>query len=247
VPATLASMDRQVNSIQQNNSENVVLTTPQISCWITSLKRNPARIQDPNFVRSLNIRERHFDTLSGQYTSDLGRSYSVETIMPVPYDLFMQADLWTSNEMQKHQLLEQILILFNPSIDLQTGNNPFDWTQLTIVDLEDITWSSRSYPAGTTDTIDTATLAFRVPIWLSAPAKVKRQSLIHQVVMDIGRLDKMEIDNGEGYYFADADLISRLIVTPGDFSITVNRDEITLLNPNDSIKDAEGKPMTSRQ
>lgn len=133
VPATLATMDRQVNSIMQNNSENVLLSTPQISCWISALRRNPERIQDPNYVRSINTYERAIDPDTGKYTSDLGRIYNIETYMPVPYDLIMQTDIWTSNEYQKQQLLEQILILFNPSLDLQTGMNPIDWTSLTIV------------------------------------------------------------------------------------------------------------------
>ena len=244
VPATYATMDRQVNSITMNNSENVVQSTPQISCWITSLKRNALRIQDPNYVRTMNVYEREYDELAKKYTSELGTIYNIETYMPVPYDLTMQTDIWTSSELQKQQLLEQILILFNPAIDLQTGNNPFDWTSLTIVELEDITWSSRTYPAGTTDTIDVASLTFRVPIWLTAPTKVKRQNIIEQIVIDIGRLEKMNQENGQGFYWTDADLISRLIVTPNNFSVSIDKNEITLLNHNNAVLDAEGNPMT---
>jgi hypothetical protein len=167
--------------------------------------------------------------------------------MPVPYDLFMQTDIWTTNELQKHQIIEQILILFNPSIDLQTSNNPLDWTALTVVELTEITWSSRTYPAGTSDNIDIASLTFKVPIWLNAPSKVKRQNIIEQIVIDIGQIETMNQENGEGFYWAGADLISRLIVTPGGFNISVIGNEITLLNPNDStnncLLDLEGNPM----
>lgn len=231
VPATLASMDRQVNSIMQNNSENVLLSAPQISCSIVTLRKAADRIQDPNFVRTTNVFEREFNPATRQYVeNNLGKTYTVESYMPVPYDLVVHMDLWTSNEFQKHQLIEQILVLFNPSIDLQTGTNPIDWSSLTIVELEDITWSSRSYPAGTTDQIDVTTLAFKIPIWLNAPAKVKRQNIIHQIVIDIGELQTKNEDNGEGMYWSQSDLIARLIVTPGDHYINVIGNEITLLS-----------------
>ncbi len=244
IPATFASMDRQVASIIQNNSENVVLSTPQISCWIASMKRAPERIQDPNYVRTINVWERDIDPITNRYTSQLGNIYNLETIMPVPYDLTMQTDIWTSSEQQKQQILEQLLILFNPSIDLQTGNNPFDWTSLTIVSLEDITWSSRSFPAGTTDAIDIASLTFKVPIWLTAPSKLRRQNFIQQIIIDIGQVETMNQENGEGFYFSDADLLTRLIVTPGDFCVKVSGDIVTLLNPANSVLDVQGNPIT---
>jgi hypothetical protein len=244
IPATLATMDRQVNSILNNNSENVILTTPQISCWIASIRRSPERIQDPNFVRTINFWQRDIDPATQQLTSDLGQIYSVQSFMPVPYDLTMQVDIWTSNELQKQQILEQILILFNPAIDLQTGVNPIDWSALTYVELQDITWSSRSYPAGTSDTIDVASLTFRLPIWLNAPSKVKRQNIIQQIIIDIGEVEDMNIANGEGYYFSDSDLISRLVVTPGDFQIEVQGGIITLLNYDNSVVDIQGNPIT---
>ena len=40
--------------------------------------------------------------------------------MPVPYNLTMQVDIWTSNSDQKFQLLEQILTLYNPSVDINS-------------------------------------------------------------------------------------------------------------------------------
>ena len=39
--------------------------------------------------------------------------------MPVPYLLNMQVDVWTSNTDQKLQLMEQILVLFNPALEIQ--------------------------------------------------------------------------------------------------------------------------------
>ena len=42
----------------------------------------------------------------------------------------------------KLQILEQILVLFNPSLEVQTTDNYIDWTSLTHVMLESVNWSS---------------------------------------------------------------------------------------------------------
>ena len=60
----------------------------------------------------------------------------------------LNADIWTSNTDQKLQLLEQILVLFNPSLEMQTTDNFIDWTSISVVNLENVTWSNRSVPVG---------------------------------------------------------------------------------------------------
>ena len=80
---------------------------------------------------------------------------------------------------QKHQQFLQILIFFNPSIELQTTDNYLDWTSLSVLNLEGITWSSRQVPVGTSLTVDIATLTINSPIWLSAPIKVKQLGIIN--------------------------------------------------------------------
>ena len=46
-------------------------------------------------------------------------------ILPVPYNLTMQL-MSGLIEIQKLQILEQILVLFNPSIQLQQTSNPLN-------------------------------------------------------------------------------------------------------------------------
>ena len=50
--------------------------------------------------------------------------------MPVPYNLTMQVTIGTLIQDTKLQLMEQILVLFNPTIQLQQNSNPFGWTQI---------------------------------------------------------------------------------------------------------------------
>ena len=97
----------------------------------------------------------------------------------------MKAEIWTSNTDQKLQLLEQILVLFNPSLEIQTTDNYVDWTSISVVDLSSINFSSRTIPQGTESDIDICTLDFQTPIWISPPAKVKKMGIIKNIIMNV--------------------------------------------------------------
>ena len=92
--------------------------------------------------------------------------------------LRINADIWASNTDQKLQLLEQILVLFNPSLEMQTTDNFVDWTSITAIHLESVQWSSRSTPVGIDSEIDIASLTFSVPIYISPPTKVRKMGVI---------------------------------------------------------------------
>jgi hypothetical protein len=94
-------------------------------------------------------------------------------------------DIWTSNTNQKMQLLEQMLVLFNPSLELQSTDNYIDWTSLTVLYLKDVRWSSRTIPVGTDNPIDIATLTFTLPMWITPPAKVKKLGVIERVIASV--------------------------------------------------------------
>lgn len=238
VPVKLASKDRQVAHIIRNNSDNTTLATPQISCWMSSMTRVPERTQTPNFVDSVNVWEREIDPATNRYTNKPGRSYTVERMMGVPYDMTMNVDIWTSNEDQKAQIVEQILTLFNPSIDMQISDNPLDWNALGIVEHQGIEWSSRSFPIGSDD-IDVTTLTFRVPIWISPPAKVKKQNIIQQIITNINTSPTIEPNDGiiVDSHWSESDMRNRLIVTPGDYHVELMGDQATILSGSQSLEE----------
>ena len=62
--------------------------------------------------------------------------------MPVPYKLTMNCDIWTSNTDQKLQILEQIFMLFNPSLEIQTTDNYIDWTSLSVLNMDNINYNN---------------------------------------------------------------------------------------------------------
>jgi hypothetical protein len=135
-------------------------------------------------VGKVHIRERAVNS-QGEYLNYEGDNYTVERLMPTPYKLGVKVDIWSSNNDQKLQILEQILMLFNPSLEIQTTDNFVDWTSLSVVDLVQVNYSSRSIPVGTAEEIDVASLSLTTPIWISPPAKVKRLGVITSVISNI--------------------------------------------------------------
>ena len=220
-PVSLAGKNRQVGHILRNNSENTILSTPRVTCEMIDIQMSPNRRQNPNHVSTVNIFERAIDPSTNDYSSELGNTYTVERFMGVPYDMKMRVNIWTSNELQKHQFFEQVLYLFNPTLDIQTGDNPIDWTSLTYVEMEEggISWTNRELPIGTDDDIEISSITFKMPVWLSPPAKIKKQNIIHQIITNIGTInenDKYIEGQAGGYNFSSSDLHTRVIVTPGN-------------------------------
>lgn len=187
VPVIYGDASRQVANIISEGSENKMPTVPKIACYISGLEQERERTGDPTFISKLHIRERDFDIVNGQreYNQNQGANYTIERLMPSPYKLTVKADIWTSNTDQKLQLIEQILVLFNPTLELQTTTNIADWSALTVLTLNSVSFSSRSIPVGADSDIDIATLEFSAPIWINPPAKVKKLGIIKTIIANI--------------------------------------------------------------
>ena len=188
IPVMYGDLTRQVANIIRDNSENKMPTVPRMACYITGLQMDSSRLSDPTFVSKVNIRERAYTVNEDgerEYTGAPGKNVTVERLMPTPYTLTMKADLWTSNTDQKLQLLEQILVLFNPAFEIQTNDNYIDWTSLSVVYLTNQTFTSRSIPAGTETDIDICSLEFEIPVWISPPAKVKKLGIVRSIIANI--------------------------------------------------------------
>jgi len=189
VPVMYGDLTRQVGHIIRDNSENKVPSVPRMAVYITNLQQDRNRLADSTFVSKMHLRERELDSATGNYTEFQGSAYTVERLMPTPYTLTVKVDIWTSNTDQKLQIMEQILMLFNPSLEIQTTDNYIDWTSISVLDLKDITFSSRNIPVGAESEIDIGSITFETPIWISPPTKVKRLGVIHNIIMNIHDTD----------------------------------------------------------
>lgn len=196
IPVMYGDITRQVANLLRDNSENKLPSAPRIALYITGLDIDRERTSDSSFVSKVHVRERAYDEAGKEYLNTQGKNYTVERLMPTPYKLTVNADIWSTNTDQKLQIIEQITMLFNPSLEIQTTDNYVDWASLTVVDLESIAFTNRTIPAGTENQIDISTLTFSTPIWISPPAKVKRLGVITNIIMNVFNENTGNIDLG---------------------------------------------------
>ena len=222
VPVYYGDSSRQVASIITRNTENSLASVPAMSVYISGIKYDRARVQEPFHVSKMQVRERAYDPVTEQYTSYQGNTLTVERLMPVPYMLNLKLDIWTSNTDQKLQLLEQLAVLFNPSLELQNTDSYVDWTSLSYITLTDIGFTTRTVPTGAEEPIDVATLSFELPIWLSAPAKVVRQGVVQSIIASV-----YDAQGSIDHDYNDFDLQSSFIATkrvytPMDYNVVLS-------------------------
>jgi hypothetical protein len=228
IPVYYGDASRQAQTILKGNSENVLNAVPAMSAYITDLTYEQTRTQEPTFISKMHLREREYDPATGLYGTQQGDAYTIERLMPVPYKLSVKLDIWTSNTEQKMQIIEQIAVLFNPSLEIQSTDNYIDWTSLTFVQLTNVQWTSRTVPAGTEEPIDIATLTFDMPIWISAPAKVKKLGVIQKIINTIydeqGAFDEnslLTVDIGKRYN------------TPVQYGVYYSGNQLKLIKPQE--------------
>lgn len=232
VPCKYGDSSRMVAQILRNNSENVLNSAPQIAISIQNLALSRERAQDPMLVDTQQVVERKWDQDQGNYTSEQGNLYTIQRYMPVPYNLTIQVDIWTTNTDSKLQILEQLIVLFNPSIQLQSNDNPLDWSNVFELTLSDIAFSNRSIPTGTDDQIDIATLTFDVPIWISPPAKVTRQKIIQQIIADVYSVkDLGSLGYASSFYdFFGATKSDTTIIELSDYRVRLDESSAVLVD-----------------
>jgi hypothetical protein len=238
VPVRYGDMSRQVSQILKKNSENTIPSAPFIACYIKDLQYDLTRLQDPTFVSKVNIRERAFDENNQEYLNVQGNNYTIERIMPSPYKLTFAADIWTTNTEQKLQIWEQLVVFFNPSFEIQTTDNYIDWTSLSVITLDNQTWSSRTIPQGINEDIDILNMSFHAPVWITPPAKVKQLGIITKIISNVfsegaqGTISTLYNTVGAQQMFENASPDTVVTVTPGDFDLLVLNHTARLIHAN---------------
>ena len=187
VPVMYGDSSRQASTIIADNSASNLPSAPLITFYISGLEYDQKRTQDPTFVDRINVRQRAYNADTQSYEQTQGQAFTVVRLMPVPYTLRITVDFWTTNYNQKLELIEQLGTLFNPSLEIQSTDNFIDWTSLSVVYQDGLTFSSRSIPQGTGNPIDVLTWKFYMPIWISTAAKLKKFGVIQKIIASIFR------------------------------------------------------------
>lgn len=227
VPVMYGDSSRQASTIIANNSASNLPSAPLITYYITGLEYDQKRTQDPTFIDKIQVRQRSYNTETQSYETVQGQAFTVERLMPVPYTLRMSVDLWTTNYNQKLELIEQLGTLFNPSLEIQSTDNFIDWTSLSVVYQDGLTFSSRTIPQGTGNPIDVLSWKFYMPIWISNAAKLKKMGVIEKIIASIfsGKaLDDIQND--------DLLLGTRQKITPYGYKLLLINNSLQLLPAN---------------
>jgi hypothetical protein len=250
VPVSYGDPDRQAATILRQNSENAINSVPRISVHISDLQLDRSRLGDATYISKQHIRERatYTDPTTGNltYGDGQGKNYTVEKLMPTPFKLTVKVDMWTTSTEQKLQLIEQVVVLFNPSLEIQSTDNYIDWTSLSVLDLTQLQWSSRQIPMGTNEAIDLATLTLEAPVWISPPVKVKNLGVITNIITSIfgqanagypGYIDGLGVDiTTEENNPVLTDLLSTQYTSnSGNFGILLLDGQAQILNPGSNV------------
>ena len=187
VPCIMGFRDRVVSAIMSGNTQNRIMSLPALSAYMVNLELAPERRKAPALID-----QRVTMPVGGVFPDDLT---TLKRAMPVPYNMEVELSIMTSNVDQMYQILEQVLVLFNPDLQIQKHDSPLDWTMLSSVELISIS-NEENYPIADKGRTIIWTLAFKMPIWLSIPIGV-RDDLVRKITIDIadGTVRTMEVDS----------------------------------------------------
>ena len=228
VPVMYGDSSRQAATIIANNTASNLPSAPLITYYISGLEYDQKRTQEPYFVEKVNVRSRAYNLQTEQYETTQGQAFTVERLMPVPYTLRITVDFWTTNYNQKLQLIEQLGTIFNPSLEIQSTDNFVDWTSLTVVYQDGLTFSSRSIPQGTGNPIDVMSWKFYMPIWISTSTKLKKMGVINKIIASIFKGKALQDTQDE-----DLLLGTRQKISPYGYKLLLINDRLQLLPQNE--------------
>jgi hypothetical protein len=210
VPVRYGSSDRVTAALAAGNTQNKLHTIPMMACYMTGLELAPDRLHGVNQVDRRTYLEQ-----GGVFPDDVK---AIRRVMAIPYNMQMELAVYASNTDQLYQILEQILILFDYTMQLQFNDAPFDWTKITLVELIGMN-NEENYPMGPDRRVINWTLNFNLPVWLSPPVDV-RQDLIQSIKVRIGDLDSLTLDEVD----QDGNLVPFITDPYAQFSIDAPTD-----------------------
>lgn len=166
VPVVYGSRDRVVSHIFAENTQNKMLRLPIMSAQVIAIEPAADRRAGQGTERKEVKLKR-----GGMIPDDLQQ---VTTIKPVPYTVDMELAINTSNTDHHFQILEQIFLLFNPSLQIQVSDDYGNTSSIIEVFLQSINLEE-NYPAGNDNRIISSTLIFQYVMYLASPANLRNE------------------------------------------------------------------------
>lgn len=221
VPCVYMSTDKSVVYMLNNASDTVLETVPKMVLAISEVKLNNDKISGaPYFEHQTSVTEKKFNKETGQYEYKPGNSYNITRLNPLPLGIVFKLFILTSMQDQKFQLFEQLRALFSPTLELQTSENPLDWTRMTAITLTGLNWSTKGTSNLDSTQLDSMDMTFEIDTNLDMPSLVQKQSIIEQITESIG--DGRTLEDIMSWSLED---VSRTYYSPTGNKIKVFVDE----------------------
>lgn len=212
VPIHYGDADRVAAAILADNTQNKPIRLPAMSACIRNFDIALDRMHGTGTER-----RNTYVPVGGLIPNDM---VVIHQRQPTPYDMEMELSIWVSNNDQHFQILEQIMPLFDPQLNIQTSDAIFDMARLTSVTLTSGPSPETNYPSGTDRRMIKSTMTFTVPIWISTPAEVKRD-FVEKIFLRVSAVNTAVDTNDEIVATFDAEGIPyKLWITDEDLPIT---------------------------
>lgn len=205
VAVVYGASDRIINALTQNQGTFTAQKIPIISAYMTGL----ARADD------YRMPKHHLESVTYQSSAD-NLYHTVSKLPPVPYLMNMDLHLYASSTDQMFQMLEQILLWFNTSIDFQRSSSVLDSSYITKCTLTGIADNS-TFPVGQNRRLILQTLTFEVIAYLNYPY-TDNAGVIQDIILNI---------HDSSSVVEELDLVTPPPAGPTIENITVNSTTVT--------------------
>lgn len=169
------SIDRVVAHVLSEHTQNKPLRLPVMAAELIGIELAPEARKGVGTVD----RDVTFNR-GGTFPDDVRAVYKYQ---PIPYRMRMELSLLASNNEQLLQMLEQILMIFDPQLQIQTSDQLQDWTRIGTVELDSI-GNEINYPSGTDPRVLSYNLTFNFIVYLSPPLNV-RNNIIQAIKLRV--------------------------------------------------------------
>lgn len=164
VPVVYGSKDRVAAAVVADNTQNALVRLPMMSAYMRSLTLAHNRMKGQGLERTST-----YVPQGGVLPDDV---VSLKQRMPIPYDMGVELCVYTTNMDTHCQILEQIMMIFDPSVEIERSDANFDWAKNIVVTIEDVDFDE-NYPAMADRRKIQTNIRFTMPIWIESPASYK--------------------------------------------------------------------------
>lgn len=182
VPIVMGSQDRVAAAAATGHTQNRQIRLPMMSVYIPNYAIAMDRMKGTKFV------SREVYVPIGDLPQNGQVVYQRRA---VPYDLTMDLSIFTSNKDQQFQILEQIFMIFDPSLQIQTSDGYFDASKIVTVDLVSVS-NEENFPPGTEQSNLVITITFKVDAYITTPADI-RTNIITKIINRISAINDNDI------------------------------------------------------